>query len=89
MFTAFALLAFLPSDSWGQSAVDVFDPNANGAVSRVAIQPDGKILVTGSFTSLAPNGGAPAARHGIARLNANGTLDTHEVTLPGPAGAFV
>ncbi len=60
----------------GQSALDGFDPNANGAVQVVVVQPDGKILIGGSFTTLAPNGGAAVARNRIARLNLDGTLDT-------------
>jgi uncharacterized delta-60 repeat protein len=58
-----------------QSALDGFDPNANGSVSAIAVQPDGKILIGGSFTTLAPNGGPPVARNRIARLNPDGTLD--------------
>ena len=60
----------------GQSALDGFNPNANNTVSRVVVQPDGKILLGGSFTSLSPNGGAAVTRNGIARLNSDGTLDT-------------
>jgi uncharacterized delta-60 repeat protein len=41
------------------------------AVRTVAVQPDGKILIGGSFTSV-----NNTARTKIARLNANGTLDT-------------
>src|SRR5947209_9932965 len=59
-----------------QSALDGFDPNASGAVQTIVVQPDGKILVCGSFTALAPNGGASVTRNRIARLNADGTLDT-------------
>src|SRR5438132_3314482 len=59
----------------GQSALDGFDPNANGTVYVVAVQPDGKILLGGDFTSLAPNGGAAVTRNRIARLNPDGTLD--------------
>src|SRR5436190_1710686 len=59
----------------GQSALDGFDPNANGPVRVVAIQPDGKILIGGEFTSLSPNGGASVARAYMARLNPDGTLD--------------
>ena len=40
-------------------------------VRSLAIQPDGKILVAGSFTAL---GGT--ARNNIARIHASGTLDT-------------
>src|SRR6266508_2424925 len=60
----------------GQSALDGFDPNANGTVRVIVIQPDGKILLGGEFTTLSPNGGAPVTRNHIARLNPDGTLDT-------------
>ena len=60
----------------GQSALDGFDPNANGAVGVVVVQPDGKILIGGDFTTLSPNGGAAVTRNRIARLNPDGTLDT-------------
>ena len=42
----------------------------NGSVFALAAQPDGKILVGGNFNAVF---GEP--RHGIARLNADGTLD--------------
>ena len=60
----------------GQSALDGFDPNANGAIYVVVVQPDGKILIGGAFTALSPNGGAAVTRNHIARLNPDGTLDT-------------
>ena len=60
----------------GQSALDGFDPNANNTIRAVVVQPDGKILIGGDFTSLAPNGGAAVTRNRIARLNPDGTLDT-------------
>ncbi len=59
-----------------QSALDGFDPNANGTVQIVVHQPDGKILIGGDFTTLAPNGGVSVTRNHIARLNHDGTLDT-------------
>ncbi len=55
--------------------VDVsFDPGTGDAAVNVyamALQPDGKVLVGGDFTSM--NG---AARSKLARLNVNGTVDT-------------
>src|SRR5207237_293335 len=60
----------------GQSALDGFDPNANNVVLAVVVQPDGKILICGGFTTLSPNGGATVTRNRIARLNSDGTLDT-------------
>jgi uncharacterized delta-60 repeat protein len=41
-----------------------------GSISKVLIQPDGKILICGSFTSF--NG---TSTRGLTRLNANGTMD--------------
>src|SRR5438445_7875401 len=55
----------------GQSALDGFDPNANGIVYVVVVQPDGKILIGGNFTTV-----AGVTRNHIARLNPDGTLDT-------------
>jgi uncharacterized repeat protein (TIGR01451 family)/uncharacterized delta-60 repeat protein len=43
----------------------------NGSVFAMAIQPDGRVLIGGEFTAV---GGVP--RNHIARLNANGSLDT-------------
>lgn len=44
---------------------------ANGAINLLALQSDGKVLIAGSFTSV-----AGTARPRIARLNADGTLDS-------------
>ena len=44
---------------------------ANGSIDHLALQSDGKILIGGVFTSV-----SGTARAGIARLNANGTLDS-------------
>ena len=48
-----------------------FNPSANGSVYAIAQQDDGKVLIGGTFTTV--NG---TARNGIARLNADGSLDT-------------
>ncbi|HEX2854348.1 MAG TPA: delta-60 repeat domain-containing protein [Opitutaceae bacterium] len=47
-----------------------FAPLANGAVKSVVIQADGKLLVGGSFTTI-----AGVARNRLARLNADGSVD--------------
>ncbi|HEY0737772.1 MAG TPA: delta-60 repeat domain-containing protein [Herpetosiphonaceae bacterium] len=47
------------------------NPSVNSFVNALALQPDGKVLVGGMFTSV---GGT--ARTNIARLNADGSLDT-------------
>jgi uncharacterized delta-60 repeat protein len=46
-------------------------PDANGFVQEYAVQPDGKVVVTGSFISF---NNVPA--YGVVRLNANGSVDT-------------
>ncbi len=54
-----------------------FDPSPNGKVNDVVVQPDGKILLAGEFTDLQPNGAAsPTTRNHVARVNADGSLDT-------------
>ncbi len=54
-----------------------FDANANNGVTSIAVQRDGKILLAGYFTTVQPPGDSlPASRSRLARLNANGTLDT-------------
>src|ERR1022692_4921911 len=65
------LLVLIAAAVRGQSALDGFDPNANGPVQVVAVQPDGKILISGLFTTV-----LGVARNNIARLNPDGTLDT-------------
>jgi uncharacterized delta-60 repeat protein len=68
---ALTLLVCLPSTGRAQSAVDGFDPNANSNLYAMAVQADGRILVAGVFTSI---GGQ--TRNRIARLNADGSVDT-------------
>ncbi|MBS1795408.1 MAG: VCBS repeat-containing protein [Acidobacteria bacterium] len=59
----------------------------NGAVNAVALQPDGKILVGGDFSTFGTNG-SPDFRGRLARLNPDGTLDTSFIGLnvTGPSG---
>src|SRR5947207_14031225 len=63
------LFLLLTAAVGGQSALDGFDPNANGPVQVVVLQPDGRILIGGDFTTLSPNGGPAVTRKRIARLN--------------------
>ncbi|WP_447645907.1 hypothetical protein [Nocardioides zeae] len=51
------------------------DPQVNGVVNVVLLQPDGKVLAGGNFTWLGASGAA-TARGRLCRLNADGTLDT-------------
>src|SRR6187399_1258435 len=70
------LLLMTAAQTQGQSSLHGFDPNAQGPIYVVVVQPDGKILIGGAFTSLAPNGGPTVTRNFIARLNTDGTLDS-------------
>ena len=75
LLTVLAQLATItPQRALSQSqspTADSFNPGADSPVYSLAVQADGKVLVGGGFTSL---GGQ--ARNRIARLNADGTLDT-------------
>jgi uncharacterized delta-60 repeat protein len=72
----FAAILCLPAVARGQSAIDGFDPGANGLVSALAVQSDGKIVVGGSFTTLGGGGTGSSNRNYIGRLNHDGSLDT-------------
>src|SRR5665213_574459 len=53
-----------------------FNPNANGVVYAMAYQPNGQVIIGGSFTTLQPNGAASATgRSCAARINSDGSLD--------------
>ena len=65
-----------PPSISGGSALDGFNPGANGDVYALVVQPDGKILVGGGFTTLGGGGTGTAGRNRIGRLNADGSLDT-------------
>ena len=62
--------------SSGQTVLDGFNPGANGQVSAVVAQPDGKILVGGAFTRLGGGGSGATDRQHIGRLKPDGTLDS-------------
>src|SRR3954452_9504805 len=64
-------------------SADSFNPSPSGSsagtsVSALVVQPDGKILIGGSFTQIGGQG-----RTNIARLFSNGTVETnfHPVVL--------
>ena len=67
---AAAQVARLNSDGTQDLTFDT-SPGANAIVRGVAVQPDGKVIIGGDFSSY-----ASVARGGIARLNTNGALDT-------------
>jgi len=58
-----------------QSLDTAFNPAPNGGIVAIAVQPDGKILIGGSFTALGSGAGA-VTRHNLARLNRDGSVDT-------------
>ncbi|WP_158277299.1 hypothetical protein [Opitutus sp. ER46] len=62
------------------SVDSTYDPNPNGMVFALALQPDGKLLMGGAFTTLEPKKPTAATdwtlRKYFARLNADGTIDT-------------
>ncbi|HWA08646.1 MAG TPA: putative Ig domain-containing protein [Opitutaceae bacterium] len=79
-FAGALLLAFSPlalrAQTGTPSAADGFDPNVNGIVYALAMQPDGKVLVAGKFSAFQPNGaGTGTTRNNLARLNPDGSLD--------------
>ncbi|MDB6169645.1 MAG: Ig family protein [Verrucomicrobia bacterium] len=54
-----------------------FDPGASGNVVALALQPDGKVVLGGSFSFLQANGSATIiTRNNLARVNSDGSLDT-------------
>jgi len=63
----------LNADGTRDTTFNAGGTGANSQVAGVAIQPDGKIVIGGPFTSY---NGDPAASDGIMRLNADGTRDT-------------
>jgi len=76
LFSLVMLLAGGAPSAHGQTVADGFDPNTNNLVWIVVPQADGKVLIGGQFTTVAPKGGATVTRNHIARLNSDGTLDT-------------
>ena len=79
-FTIVLHVAALPSHTRG-AAGDVelsFDagPGVNGTVRSVAIQPDGKLIIGGAFTTV-----KGLARVNLARLNADGSGDATTIHL--------
>jgi hypothetical protein len=61
-------------DARAQSLDANFDPGANQIVNAIAVEPDGKIVVGGSFTGLG-GGTGTTPRNRIGRISANGVVD--------------
>src|SRR5437667_927292 len=68
-------LLLLAAEGRAQSAVDGFDAGADRNVKALAVQPDGKVIVGGTFSNLGGGGTGTTTRKRIGRLNPDGTLD--------------
>jgi uncharacterized delta-60 repeat protein len=80
--TARSGLARLNEDGTLDTSFQTGPPGAVSAVNAIALQNDGKLIIGGGFTSV-----QGVARNGIARLNADGTLDRSFLDgLPGVGG---
>src|SRR5436305_10390561 len=79
-------LSLLGSLFCGSSILLAAEPisprNANGSITKAIPQPDGKVIVVGNFSYI-----GPVERAGIARLKADGTLDSTFAPGPGANGA--
>ena len=73
MAAVLMIAQLLAAEGRAQSDVDGFDPGANNTVRNLAVQTDGRILVSGDFTTL--GGGGTTTRNFIGRVNQDGTLD--------------
>lgn len=56
-----------------QSAVDGFNPGADGTVRAIALEPDGQIIVGGDFSALGGETGTTPRSH-LGRLNRDGSV---------------
>src|ERR1700679_881517 len=77
-FAGFMLLATMGLALRAQTdapTVDGFNPNPNGIVNTIVLQPDGKILMGGYFTQVQPEGNPLVGRGYIARLEHDGSVD--------------
>ena len=70
------LVIATPAAVRAQSVFDGFNPGANGDIFTIAVQPDGKILVGGSFSMLGGGGTGTTPRSFLGRLNPDGSIDS-------------
>lgn len=86
---SYSSIASATTDTSAWTGPGTLDPSTgpnsgpNSTVNAIARQPDGKIIVTGSFSQV-----AGVARKYIARLNADWTLDTSFDPGTGPNGSI-
>ena len=72
----FMPIALLAEEGRAQCAIDDFDPGADRNVKALAVQPDGKIMVGGTFSTIGGGGTGTTTRKHIARLTPDGSVDT-------------
>ncbi|CAN5423536.1 hypothetical protein BH10ACI3_BH10ACI3_10780 [soil metagenome] len=85
-FTALLVVLVITNNINAQT-LDAFNPVANGNINDFLPLPDGKILVGGTFSTIAGQ-----SKRNIARLNADGTFDatfTTEVDITGQVFQFI
>ena len=75
-FFVCAAIAAVPTLGWAQSPIDGYDLGASNSSYVITLQPDGKILLGGSFTMIGGGATGSTSREHIARLNADGSVDT-------------
>jgi len=62
-----------------------FDCSVSGSVNGLALQPDGRIVLGGSFSSQQPRGIASVTRNRAARINADSSIDmSFDPSVPPP-----
>jgi uncharacterized delta-60 repeat protein/CSLREA domain-containing protein len=71
LLTLLSTIILITAQSKALAQEGFLNPDIDLAVSDLALQQDGKILICGGFSNV---GGQPRSK--VARLNANGTLDT-------------
>ena len=72
LLTMFAAVTVTQAQSAGdEDTTFATGPSADGSVNALALQPNGQVLVGGGFTNF-----RNAGRSAVARLNADGSLDS-------------
>ena len=54
---------------------DAYKLQTNGPVLAIAVQPDGKFILGGTFSVVAADGATAVQRNAVARMNADGSVD--------------
>ena len=73
---ALAALLLAPRVAHAQVFADDFNPGTDGSVVAIAPLPDGKVIVAGDFITAGGGGFGTTQMPRVARVNADGSLDT-------------